>query len=302
MQLRLAQIDRSEWKVGLYIMACQDGYIDESNLRIYYNPAIVDNVGLVMFLHRIFDHPNARFFYRRFKPKLLHVPVLAEALSTARWMMRCFKTKRISINRNASKMHGVTSASTKFVEILQADANISMFTAIVYHVVWSYYQSLECTELDHRVLVKRGIRIHIHYTHDWADLLDTMQVGRYGIITLHFHLVQLDMPLRAFVRNAPSELLPTQIRNRTRVPHPVDANSDVVDLNVSILPICKSALASRDETFDVTSMRLTLKDADSTECVVAILNGELHYSYSLRSAIPVQEHRLRRLLSFRNTN
>jgi hypothetical protein len=240
MQRRLEQVDHSEWKVGLYIMACQDGYIDGSNLRIYYHPTIVDSVGLVRLLHRIFDHPRCRFLYRRFQPKLQYAPVLAEVLSVTRWMMRYVKSNmgnRVAPHRTASSLHGVISASTKFVEILQADANISMYSAIVHHVVWSYYQSLECTELDHRVLDKRGISVRIHYTHDWEDLLDTMQVGRYGARRLHFHPVQLDMPLRSFVRTAPREMLPIQIRNRTRVTYPFDANLDVVDLNVSVLPI-----------------------------------------------------------------
>lgn len=302
MQRRLEQIDQSEWKVGLYIMACPDGFVDGSNLLIYCDPTLVDNVGLIRLLNRIFDHPGCRFLHRRFQSRLLHVPVLAEALSVARWMTRLLQIGGCSriYPRHLPTISGFTSASTHFVEILQADASISMFTAIVYHVVWSYYQSLEFSERDRHTLDKKGVHICIHYTHDWDDLLDTMKVSRYGSIKLHFLPFQLDMPLRAFIRKAPHELLPTQIRHRTRAPHTLDAHSTDADLNISIWPICKNALTSRDDTFKVTSTKVTLKQAESSELVVTIVNGELHYSYSLKQAIPVQQHRLHNLLAFRS--
>jgi hypothetical protein len=85
-----------------------------------------------------------------------------------------------------------------------------------------------------------------------------------------------------------------------RAPHSSDAHSADADLNISVWPICKNALASRDETFKVASTRVTLKASDSSDLVVTVVNGELHYSYSLRPAIPVQQHRLCNLLAFRS--
>jgi hypothetical protein len=304
MQHRLERIDQSEWKVGLYLMACPDGYVDGSNLLIYFDPSMVDDVGLIRLLGRIFDHTGCRFLHRRFRSRLLRVPVLAEAQSVARWFARLLHVggcNRIEphVPRSAN-ISGTASASTHCVEILQADAGVSMYTAIVYHVVWSYYQSIECSERDRRALDRRGLRVCVHYTHDWEDLLDTMTVSRHGQIRLHFRPFELDMPLRAFVRKAPRELLPVQIRHRMRAPHSSDAHSADADLNISVWPICKNALASRDEAFKVASTRVTLKASDSSDLVVTVVNGELHYSYSLRPAIPVQQHRLCNLLAFRS--
>ena len=302
LQKRLEQIEQAEWKVGLYVMASLDGYADGSNLRIYIDPTIVDSAGLVRFLHRIFDHPSCRFLYRRFPSRSLYVPILAEALSVATWLTRRIATRGTNrVVGRADEIRGSVSASTQFVEILQADANIAMHTALVYHVIWSYYQSLECTEAERRHLDKRGLCICVHYTHDWDDLLDTTQLAGYGVVTLNFQTRQLDMPLRAFVRTAPRHLLPMQLQRRTSAPRPRHALSvAAADLNISIWPIAKSSLTDREETFQVTSNRVTLGRADASECVVVLLNGELHYSYSLQPTIPVLPHRLRGLLSFRS--